>query len=152
MAIGASVRRAIVLGALVAVVALVVLAAVVVFRVNRHPETTTGTTGRAPLSAAECLARPDTVRLTGRRATNFWDRRPADDKTYDLRGLVSTAYGNDVPPFPISIGIKTVVADAPDSPLTMGNDPGARTCVIGGTVLGQIPRELTWGEVKRGSD
>src|SRR5512144_574698 len=34
----------------------------------------------------------------------------------------------------------------------MGNDPGARACVIGGTVLGQIPRELTWGEVKRGSD
>jgi hypothetical protein len=60
--------------------------------------------------------------------TEQWEvPEPEDDVTYDLTGVTSTAY-------PATRSVFEVGAD----------DPKLRTCIIGGTVLGETDDEETW--------
>lgn len=82
-------------------------------------------------SRRESLDRPSVVLETGTTDQQYRIEAPPHDTTYDLRSLTSTAYpfGD---PFPLAFG--------PDT-------PGTRTVVIGGRVLGQQDRDLSWEEV-----
>jgi hypothetical protein len=79
----------------------------------------------------EALARANVVVITGDTAQQVRFGSPAPDTTYDLRGLVSTAYPQGHS-FPTSFG-----RDA----------AGERTVVVGGAVLGTQPRDATWDQV-----
>jgi hypothetical protein len=61
------------------------------------------------------------------RDTQWEATRPRDDATYDLTGVTSTAY-------PATRSVFEVGADA----------PARRTCIVGGTVLGQAEDDKTW--------
>jgi hypothetical protein len=60
----------------------------------------------------------------------------AGGKTYDLRGVTIDGYPN-VNHYPFLLGKDT---------------PGRATCVIGGEIVGQQPRSLTWQAMKRTID
>ena len=82
-------------------------------------------------SRREALDRSSVIVETGTTDQQYRIDDPPVETTYDLRSLTSTAY-----PFGDSF------------PLAFGPDtPGTRTVVIGGTVLGQQDRDLTWEEV-----
>ena len=74
---------------------------------------------------AQALARPGVVVLSGARSTQY-KPAAATDKTYDFRGLTSTAY-------PFSSSFPLVIE-------------GTRNVVIGGTVIGQQGRDLSWAK------
>lgn len=76
-------------------------------------------------SRQESLARANVIVLTGARSTQY-KPASASDTTYDLRGLVSTAY-------PFSSSFPIVIE-------------GTRTVVIGGEVRGQQGRDLSWAQ------
>ena len=111
--------------------------------VGPPPSTAAGGPGPAAPSASACLARPHTLRVSGVRADQYKVASPVSDSTYDLRGLVATG-------FPA----KTLY------PLAFGNilhgrsigPPAEHLCVIGGEVVGQQPRSLTWQQVKHRYD
>jgi hypothetical protein len=85
------------------------------------------TTWQAPAcdGAGRTVVRPAVV---GSVLAGQWeDAAPADDVTYDLTGLTSTAY-------PASRSVFAVGVDS----------PGLRTCVVGGTVMGTADDAETW--------
>lgn len=100
------------------------------------PTTTTTTTTTLPPAPGfptrqEALARTNVVVVSGARSTQYRVGSPPPDATYDLRGMTSTAYPQGHA-FPVSIGRDTA---------------GARTVVIGGSVIGTQVRTLTWDQV-----
>jgi len=79
----------------------------------------------------QALERPNLVVRSGLLAAQYRIGSPPPETTYDLRGLISTAY-----PHPTAF------------PLSFGEDkPGVGTVLVGGTVLGQLPKDITWEEV-----
>jgi hypothetical protein len=106
------------------------------------PTAVEGTRPAVP-SAAECLARQRTVRVSGLRAGQYKVSSPASGTTYDLRGLDATG-------FPASTLYPLVFGE-----VRHGRSVGPRPehlCVIGGAVVGQQPRSLTWQQVKHQYD
>jgi hypothetical protein len=102
---------------------------------------TTGPTGggQAGSSARVCSKRPSPVRMTGIRRDALHVTTPPNDTTYDLRGLRSVAFPEQSL-YPLSFG-----------DVRHGRPTGADVeglCIIGGTVVGQQPRSLTWQQVK----
>jgi hypothetical protein len=95
------------------------------------------------VTAQDCVARPRTVRMQGGHGTQYKIDRPPDRGTYDLRGLRSTASPYQTL-YPLSFGIAR-------RGRSVGR-PAAEVCVVGGTVLGQQPRTLTWQQVKERYD
>jgi hypothetical protein len=98
--------------------------------------------GRGPAgvpSASACVARPHTVQVTGQRDSAYRVNAPESGLTYDLRGVVSTAYPlNSLYPF--------VFGEVQHG---QGQNPAAmHLCILGGTVIGQQPRSLTWQQMK----
>ncbi len=79
----------------------------------------------------QALERPNLVVRSGLLDAQYRIGSPPPETTYDLRGLISTAY-----PHPTAF------------PLSFGEDkPGVGTVLVGGTVLGQLPKDITWEEV-----
>lgn len=76
----------------------------------------------------QALERPNLVVGSGLLAAQYRIGSPPPNTTYDLRGLVSTAYPNPTT-FPLSFG---------------DDSPGLGTAVVGGTVLGHLSKDLTW--------
>jgi hypothetical protein len=105
------------------------------------PTATTGTTRgtQAGPAARICPRRPDPVRVTGTRRDALHVTAPPNDTTYDLRGLRSLAFP-DQTLYPLSFG--DVRHGRPTGTVAQG------LCIIGGTVVGQQPRGLTWQQVK----
>jgi hypothetical protein len=151
------------LGLVVLVVAVLVTAAVVAGALSRRsgpapsatpatptlatpaPTGSAGTTGptsgggQAGSSARACSRRPSRVRVTGIRRDALHVTAPPNDTTYDLRGLRSVAFPEQSL-YPLSFG-----------DVRHGRPTGADVeglCIIGGTVVGQQPRSLTWQQVK----
>jgi hypothetical protein len=85
---------------------------------------------RALPTKEESLARPRLAVRAGTTEEAVFVGAPPPDATYDLRDLTSTAYPFESS-FPLSFG---------------SDDPGERTVVVGGTVLGQAPSGWTWDE------
>ena len=79
----------------------------------------------------EALERHEIVVETGTTDEQYRIDAPVADTTYDLRSFTSTAYPSGSS-FPLAFG--------PES-------PGARTVVIGGPVIGQQQRGLSWEDV-----
>jgi hypothetical protein len=102
---------------------------------------TTGPTGggQAGSSARVCSKRPSPVRMTGIRRDALHVTTPPNDTTYDLRGLRSVAFPEQSL-YPLSFG--DVRHGRPTGAVAEG------LCIIGGTVVGQQPRSLTWQQVK----
>lgn len=89
-----------------------------------------------PITTAEALARPGVIVVTGLADAPYRADAVADDQTFDFRTWSSVAF--PVPNnYPFRIGRP---------------DPGARTVVVGGRVVGQQSRELAWREMKRDHD
>lgn len=84
----------------------------------------------------QALARPNQVVLSGTRTTQYKVQTPPDDTTYDFRGLYDTA-------FPFGSAYPLLLGASSYSVTT----PGARTVVVGGTVVGQQARDLSWSTV-----
>jgi hypothetical protein len=96
----------------------------------------------APGTSA-CLDRSTVVAERGRIASAYTVGALRSGVTYDLRQVVSTAYPFDAL-YPLEFG-----------KIRHGkglNPPAANLCIVGGTVLGQQPRDLTWQQVKRSHD
>lgn len=112
---------------MLALFALVALAAVP----NESPAATS-----PPLSTQQCLERSTTTVLDPTYATQFRVSSPSSDWTWDARNTTSTAYPlGSVYPFSI------------------GKSSGApRACWLGGKVVGQQSRTLTWDEMKNQYD
>ena len=89
---------------------------------------------REPVAASACLDRPEDriTRITGSQDRAFQVDRPPDDHTYDLRGAVWSSTPTPVKT-PVSIGAGR------DS--TGQRGLGVRTCIVGGTVLGNLDRQ-----------
>jgi hypothetical protein len=106
---------------------------------------TTRTTGGAQTGppARACPQRPSTVRVTGVRRDTLHVAAPPSDTTYDLRGLRSVAFPEETL-YPLSFG--DVRHGRPTGAVAVG------LCFIGGTVVGQQPRSLTWQQVKHSHD
>jgi hypothetical protein len=104
-----------------------------------------GTTGGALPSARAraCSQRPSPVRVTGVRRDALHVAAPPNDTTYDLRGLRSVAFPGQTL-YPLSFG--DVRHGRPTGAVAEG------LCIIGGTVVGQQPRSLTWQQVKHSHD
>jgi hypothetical protein len=100
-----------------------------------------GRSSGSPLgvSAQECIARPGTVRVAGDRISQYRVGDPPNRATYDLRDLRSTAFPYQTL-YPVSIGTARRGRSV--------GTPATHVCVVGGTVLGQQPRGLTWQQVK----
>jgi hypothetical protein len=107
------------------------------------PSTAAQGPGRATPSASECLARPHTLHIRGVHADQYKVSSPVSDSTYDLRGLVATGYPAETL-YPLAFG------DARHGRST--GPPSERLCVIGGEVVGQQSRSLTWQQVKHQHD
>jgi hypothetical protein len=107
------------------------------------PSTAAQGPGRAAPSASECLARPHTLHIRGVHADQYKVSSPVSDSTYDLRGLVATGYPAETL-YPLAFG------DARHGRST--GPPAERLCVIGGEVVGQQSRSLTWQQVKHQHD
>lgn len=80
----------------------------------------------------ECLGQNRVVRITGTHDEQVEDASPSSRTTFDAREATFTSYPGDTL-YPISVGKDT----APK-----------HLCLIGGTVIGQQPRDLTWDEMK----
>lgn len=94
----------------------------------------TGSSGGIPITREEALARPNIVVMRG-RADGQFRTLARDDETFDLRGYVVEYW----PP--------AVEADL--SPISIGKDaPATGTVVVGGAVIGNLPLEATWLEIK----
>jgi hypothetical protein len=96
----------------------------------------------APGTSA-CLERSAVVTERGRTASAYKVAAVRSDVTYDLRQVVSTAYPFDTL-YPFEFGKVRHGRGV--------NPPPANLCIVGGTVLGQQSRDLTWQEVKRSHD
>jgi hypothetical protein len=96
----------------------------------------------APGTSA-CLDRSTVVTQRGRTASAYKVGALRSGVTYDLRQVVSTAYPFDTL-YPLEFGKVRHGKGV--------NAPAANLCIVGGTVLGQQPRGLTWQEVKRSHD
>jgi hypothetical protein len=112
------------------------------------PPGSTGTTGptgggQTGSSAHACSKRPSPVRMTGIRRDALHVAAPPSDTTYDLRGLRSVAFPKETL-YPLSFG--DVRHGRPTGAVAVG------LCIIGGTVVGQQPRSLTWQQVKHSHD
>jgi hypothetical protein len=106
------------------------------------PAATLGSGPAAP-SAGECLARPRTQRLSGLRADQYKVASPVSGTTYDFRGLEATGFPNRTL-YPFVFGdVRHGRSTAPSA---------EHLCVIGGGVVGQQPRSLTWQQVKHQYD
>lgn len=81
-------------------------------------------------SRRRALEREHVVVRSGTTDEQYRVGSPPRKTTYDLRRLTSTAYPHG-DSFPLSFG---------------SDDPGVMTVVVGGTVLGQAPRDWTWDE------
>ena len=95
------------------------------------------------VSAQDCIARSSTVRVAGDRTSQYEVSDPPNEATYDLRGFRSTAFPYQTL-YPLAFGTAR-----------RGHSvgvPAAQVCVVGGTVLGQQPRTLTWQQVKQEHD
>lgn len=89
-----------------------------------------------PLSTQQCLERSTTTVLAPTYATQFRVSSPRSDWTYDARNTTSTAYPSG------SL-----------YPFSIGKSSGApRACWVGGKVVGQQSRTLTWDEMKNQYD
>ena len=106
------------------------------------PSTTAEAPGPAAPSARECLARPRIARLSGLRADQY-KVSPVSGTTYDLRGLTATG-------FPARTLYPLVFGEVRHGQ-SIGA-PSEHLCVIGGGVVGQQPRSLTWQQVKHQYD
>lgn len=85
----------------------------------------------APASAADCLARGGRSVASGILRQPYRADRTPDDHTYDLRRATSIAYGRST-----------------NYPLLFGKArPGTNLCVLGGHVVGQQSRGLTYQAV-----
>src|SRR5207247_684336 len=85
----------------------------------------------APASVADCLARGGRTQVGGVLRQAYRADRTPDDHTYDLRGATSLAYGR-----------------SSNYPLLFGKArPGANLCVLGGQVVGQQSRGLSYQAV-----
>jgi hypothetical protein len=82
---------------------------------TRNPCGGTGRTSVRPLSIGTTLT------------TQWVAKAPQDDATYDLSGITSTAYPATNSVFAAGTGT-----------------PAARTCIVGGTILGQADDSQTW--------
>lgn len=91
-----------------------------------------------PRSASGCLARPRTIRPEVPPGAQFLVDVPVEGATYDLRGVVSTAYPGSK--YPLVFG-KVRHGEAVYK-------IGRRLCIVGGEVIGQQSRGLTWQQVK----
>lgn len=91
-----------------------------------------------PPSSQLCLQRPANKVITssGNQESQYRVPNPGDEVTFDLRNWSSTAYPQNTL-YPLSLG---------NAELNRG------LCVIGGTVLGQLDRNLGWNEVKGNYD
>jgi len=87
-------------------------------------------------SAATCLGASSVVRLSGTHRTEVRYPSPANETTFDGRSATFLAYPYQSL-YPFSVGKKS----AP-----------SRTCVVGGLVIGQQPRSLTWDQMKDAYD
>ena len=94
------------------------------------PPSKTPASGPFP-TRREALDRRRVVVETGTTDEQYRIEAPVADTTYDLRSFTSTAYPSGSS-FPLAFG--------PES-------PGVRTVVIGGTVIGQQQRNLSWEDV-----
>jgi hypothetical protein len=93
--------------------------------------------------APACPQRPGQVRVTGTRRDALHVAVPRSDTTYDLRGLRSVGFPEQTL-YPLSFG-----------DVRHGRPTGAVAkdlCILGGTVVGQQPRSLTWQQVKHSHD
>jgi hypothetical protein len=103
---------------------------------RRPPQTRPG---EVPASAAACLARPRVIRPVVRGDEQYLVEVPVADATYDLRQLTSTAYPARTR-YPLVFGKVRHGAAV--------HAVAGRLCIVGGTVTGQQPRNLTWQQVK----
>jgi hypothetical protein len=94
------------------------------------PEPIPGLSAGGPMPGPEsCVGAGRTVsaQAVTRHEDQWMEDSPADDVTFDLTGVTSTAY------------------PARESVFAVGTDrPAARTCVIGGVVHGQADDDETW--------
>ncbi len=117
--------------ALLAVVGLAVAAVLYAVRGEPPAPGASGTTDTTTTQAPTCDGEGRTVvrpAPAGSVPTTQWeDPAPADDVTYDLTGVTSTAYPSTRSVFAVGVGAA-----------------GLRTCLVGGTVLGQADDAETW--------
>jgi hypothetical protein len=107
------------------------------------PATSPDGPGPAAPSASECITRPHTLRVSGTRDDQYKVASPVSDSTYDLRGLVVTGFPAKTL-YPLAFGeARHGKSSGPSS---------EHLCVIGGKVVGQQPRSLTWQQVKERYD
>jgi hypothetical protein len=99
-----------------------------------------GATACEPIPpASDCLARPadHETTLSGTRRLQFKDADASHaDWTYDARNLTSSAYPFSAL-YPLSVG---------------GSSAQPHLCWVGGKVVGQQPRDLSWDTMKRRYD
>jgi hypothetical protein len=96
-----------------------------------------------PLTGQQCLDRGDRVTLDGTHKVEYQEENPRNGVTYDLRQLKSTAYPYESL-YPLAFG--EVEHGRSETP------PARELCIIGGTVIGQQARDLTWQEIKSSHD
>ena len=80
----------------------------------------------------ECLTDHEVIEISGTHAEQVKYSRPDPDTTFDVRGATFTSSPADTL-YPVSIGKYSAPAGL---------------CFLGGTVLGQLDRNLTWDQVK----
>ena len=85
----------------------------------------------APASTSDCLARGGNTTVSGTLRQPYRADRTPDDHTYDLRRATSVAYGRSTN-YPVLFG---------------KGRAGTNLCVLGGHVIGQQPRNLTYQAV-----
>ena len=85
----------------------------------------------APASTSDCLARGGHTTVSGTLRQPYRADRTPDDYTYDLRRATSVAYGRSTN-YPVLFG---------------KGRAGTNLCVLGGHVIGQQPRNLTYQAV-----
>lgn len=96
-----------------------------------------------PFTKQQCLARPDIVTLDGTLNEQYQVESPRSAVTYDLRRLQTTAFPYESL-YPLAFG--EIEHGRSESP------PARELCIIGGTVIGEQSRDLTWQEVKSSHD
>ena len=106
-----------------------------------HPHLVAPVADPIPITARQCLERPPThVTVIAGSVTD--QRRvdaPAADQTYDARTAIFTGDGT-VPPGTTTPQIY---------PLLLGKQiPSTGTCVVGGSVRGNLDRAMTWPQLK----
>ena len=88
------------------------------------------------ITADQCLRRSGVTVLSGVYNSQYKVDRPDNDHTYDARQASSDAYP-DQTLYPFSLGTRR---------------PARHGCFLGGKVVGQQPRSLTWQAVKKDYD